>query len=43
MKLADTTGKIGPTDPFKADRVKNVNNYDIPVKPTQLNFWKLSD
>jgi hypothetical protein len=30
MKLADTTGKIGPTDPFKENRVKKIHVYDIP-------------
>lgn len=43
MKLADTTGQIGPMDPFKENRIKKVHIYDIPLKPTQLNFWKQSD
>jgi hypothetical protein len=30
MKLADTTGKIGPTDPFKENRFKKIHEYDIP-------------
>ena len=30
MKLSDTTGLIGPNDPFKENRIKKIHVYDIP-------------
>jgi hypothetical protein len=43
MKLADTTGEIGPIDPFKIGRIRKISNAEIPLKPNNLSYWEPND
>lgn len=43
MKLADTTGDLGPQDPFKAEHHKKKSKFTIMDKVNHSDLWKPSD
>lgn len=43
MKLADTTGEVGPTDPFKTEYHPKKSKFNIPNKINLETHWKNSN
>lgn len=43
MKLADTTGAVGPIDPFKTEYNKQKSKFNIANKVNEEKVWQPND